>query len=211
MSHTINIKAVIDTICPWCFIGKRRLEKAIDKFSSNHSDVSFNVEWLPFQLYPHQDKTVDKVESYLQNFGETRFNEMVPYVTGVAAEEGIKLKYGGVKSNSFNSHRLLWWAKKFNKQDEVLNEIFHLYFEDNKDNGDLNELASAAEKAGLNKQSTLDFLKGDEGAKEVRELVKQSYARNIHGVPHFTVNEKYTVSGAQEPDSLVDLFESVLI
>ncbi|ORE06270.1 thioredoxin-like protein [Rhizopus microsporus var. microsporus] len=210
MSQTISIKATIDTVCPWCFIGKRRLDKAIQKMKEIHSNVSIQVQYLPFQLNPHQEGSVDKMESYNKKFGEERVKSMIPMVTKVAEGEGIHLKYGGVISNTFDSHRLVWWSQQFGKQSEVVEEICKLYFERNEDVGDHESLANAAERAGLSKDGTIEFIKSEQGVSEVKDLLRRNAFMDIHGVPHFTINDKYAVSGAQETDTLVNVFQHVL-
>lgn len=115
---------------------------------------------------------------------------MCPQVTSVANAEGIQLKFGGVISNTFDSHRLIWWAGQQGKQTEVVEKVFELYFEQNLDVSDRELLANAAEKAGLNKQEALEFINGDKGAVEVKELLKSNAFSEINGVPHYTINDK---------------------
>lgn len=210
MSQAIRIKAVIDTVCPWCFIGKRRIEKAIKQFNTIHPEVSFQLQWFPYQLDPTRTEPANKLETYYKKFGEARFKQMCPQVTSVANAEGIQLKFGGVISNTFDSHRLIWWAGQQGKQNEVVEKVFELYFEENLDVSDHELLANAAEKAGLNKQEALDFINGEKGAVEVKELLKSNAFSDINGVPHYTINDKYGVSGAQEPETLVRVFEQIL-
>ncbi|KAG1152500.1 hypothetical protein G6F37_000348 [Rhizopus arrhizus] len=209
MSQAIKIQAIIDTVCPWCFIGKRRLDKAIEKFKTVHSNVSIQVNYLPYEL-DSERKTVNKKESYIKKFGETRFNSMLPMITETAAGEGIDLKFGGVISNTFDSHRLIWWSNQFGKQADLVEEICKLYFERNEDLADHETLSNAAERAGLVKKQALDFIKSNEGISEVRSLLRQNVYYNVNGVPHYIINDKYSVSGAQEPDTLVEVFEQIL-
>ncbi|RCI03029.1 hypothetical protein CU098_011810 [Rhizopus stolonifer] len=210
MSQTIRIKAVVDTVCPWCFIGKRRMETAIKQLSATHPNVTFQLQWFPYQLDPTRTETSNKLETYHKKFGKERFNQMLPNVTAVAESEGIALKFGGVISNTLDSHRLIWWANQFGKQDQVVEKLFELYFELNQDLGDHQSLAIAAEKAGLDKQKTLEFLKSNEGASQVKELVRNNVFNQIDGVPHYTINDKYGISGAQEASTLVRAFEQIL-
>jgi predicted DsbA family dithiol-disulfide isomerase len=175
-----------------CFIGKRRMEKAIKQFSTTHPDVNFQLQFLPYQLDPTRTEPANKLETYYKKFGEARFKQMMPQVTSVAAGEGIQLAFGGVLSNTFDSHRLIWWSKKFDKQNEVAEQVMHLYFEENKDVSDHENLAIAAEKAGLNKQEALDFINGEDGASEVKALLRDNNLgeSRIDGVPHYTINDK---------------------
>lgn len=155
-----------------------------------NSNVSIQVQYLPFQLNPYQEGSVDKMESYNKKFGEDRVKSMIPMVTKVAEGEGIHLKYGGVISNTFDSHRLVWWSQQFGKQSEVVEEICKLYFERNEDVGDHESLANAAERAGLSKESTIEFIKSEQGVSEVKDMLRRNAFMDIHGVPHFTINDK---------------------
>ncbi|KAI9269895.1 DSBA-like thioredoxin domain-containing protein [Sporodiniella umbellata] len=134
---------------------------------------------------------------------------MVPMITNTAAAEDINLKFGGVISNTFDSHRLIWWSSQHGKQAELVEEICKLYFERNEDLADHEHLAVAAEKAGLAKAQALEFIKSDQGVSEVRELLKQNVFRDVSGVPHYIINDKYSISGAQEPDTLVRAFTQI--
>ncbi|CAO3684626.1 unnamed protein product [Rhizopus stolonifer] len=210
MSRVIKIQAVIDTVCPWCFIGKRRLDKAVDAFKAANSDVSFQVSYLPFELDSQRENQLNKEASYKKKFGEERFNAMLPSITKTAAGEGINLKFGGVISRTFDSHRLIWWSNQYGKQAELVEEICKLYFERNEDVADHEALANAAENAGLVKTQALEFIKSDQGISEVRDLLRQNAFRDINGVPHYIINDKYSVSGAQESDTLVKVFSQIL-
>lgn len=175
-----------------CFIGKRRLEKAIKVFKQTHPDVAFEIEYLPYQLDPNIKSPKNKLESYMRKYGEEQTTQnMIPKMTKIANEEGIKLTYKGVIANTFDSHRLLYYAKTLNKQDEVLEQIMKLYFEQARDISDHEELAIAAEKAGLLKPETLAFLKGDEGTKQVKENLRLNRIKGVHGVPHYLFNNRW--------------------
>jgi predicted DsbA family dithiol-disulfide isomerase len=166
------------------------MEKAIKQFSTSHPDISFKLQWLPYQLDPSRVEPANKLETYYKKFGEARFKQMCPQVTSVAESEGIHLKFGGVISNTFDSHRLIWWAGQKGKQDEFVEKVFELYFEQNEDVSDRELLASAAEKAGLDKKEALEFINSDQGAAEVKELLKSNLFNEINGVPHYTINDK---------------------
>ncbi|KAI7887892.1 thioredoxin-like protein [Mucor mucedo] len=210
MSKIISIKAVVDTVCPWCFIGKRRLEKAVGQVKQNHPEVQFQIKWLPFQLQPDFGEPEPKLQFYNKRFGEAKFTQRRPIITAAANSEGIDIKFTGVYANTFNSHRLIWWADQFGKQDQTVEEVMKLYFEINGNLADPEQLASAAEKAGLDKQKALEFLQSQQGVAEVKNLILQNALGQVSGVPHFTINNKYVVSGAQEPETLAAAFEEIL-
>lgn len=173
-----------------CFIGKRRLEKALTQVKENHPDVSVQVKWLPYQLQPGFGAPESKLEFYYKKFGEQSFKQRLPSITATANSEGIDLKFGGVVANSFDSQRLVWWADHLGKQDQVVEQVMKLYFEINGNISDLEELADAAEKAGLDKQKALEFLKSQQGVAEVNQLLSKNIEGQIDGVPNFTINDK---------------------
>lgn len=183
----------------------------MNQFKNTHPDVNFQVTYSPYQLNPQIKEPKDKTQHYISKFGEARFKVMNPQVTATAAAEGIKLKFGGVTSNTFDSHRLIWWANQFHKQDQVVEKIMELYFEKNEDLSDHENLATCAEQAGLDKEKALALLNSDEGVSEVKELIRQNVvSEQISGVPYYIINDKYGVSGAQEPETLVNVFEQVI-
>lgn len=147
----LKIDVISDTVCPWCFIGKRRLEKAMNQFMATHSNVTFDVEWHPFQLAPTMSKTKPKMEHYIRKFGQERAQAMVPYMKSVGEPEGISFSYGGVIANTLDSHRLIHWSRQFGCQNQVVEELFKDYFEREQNIGDASVLAAAAERAGLDK------------------------------------------------------------
>jgi predicted DsbA family dithiol-disulfide isomerase len=171
-------------------VGKRRLEKAISSFNTTNPDVLFKVQWLPYQLDPTRTDTVNKLEHYRKKFGKERVETMIPQMTITAKEEGIDMSYGGVISNTLDSHRLLWWANTLDKQNEVLEQVMKLYFEQEKDIGDREELATAAEKAGLNKSEVLDFFNSSKGVSEVKSLLSENTQMGITGVPFYILQDK---------------------
>ncbi|KAI7901426.1 thioredoxin-like protein [Cokeromyces recurvatus] len=210
-AQVIHIKAIIDTVCPWCFIGKRRMEKAIHEFQLKNPNVTFYLHWLPYQLDPNRTQSTIKLETYRRKFGKDEFDQQIaPKVISAAESVDIKLAFGGVISNTFDSHRLIWWSKQFDKQNDMVERIFELYFEQNLDLSNHELLAAAAEKAGLVKEKAFEFLQSDEGTKEVKELLQLNAFNQVNGVPHYIINDKYGVSGAQEPATLIHVFERII-
>ncbi|CDH54583.1 dsba oxidoreductase [Lichtheimia corymbifera JMRC:FSU:9682] len=208
----LKIDVISDTICPWCFIGKRRLEKAMRQFTSTHPNVSFDVEWHPFQLSPTMSKTnpKPKMEHYIRKFGEERANAMVPYIKSVGEPEGISFSYGGVMANTLDSHRLIHWSRQFGCQNQVVEELFRDYFEREQNIGDASVLAAAAERAGIDKNKALSYLKSDQDVDSVRAAVEENRINSMGGVPNYKIQHKFTFPGAQEPASFVAFFEKAL-
>ncbi|KAG2177884.1 hypothetical protein INT43_003131 [Umbelopsis isabellina] len=208
MSSTIKIDIVSDTICPWCFVGKRRLEKAIKNYQTVNPGAKFDINWYPFELDPTLTREpVSKVERYASKFGAARSKQIIEHMKSIGKEEGINFDYGGVTASTIDSHRLVEWAKEQGKQDEVIEELFKLYFEETGNIGDLEQLAGVAERIGLSKENALEYLKSDKGVKSVKEKIYKSQVEGINGVPNFTIQDKYTFSGAQPPEAFFNVFQ----
>eukprot|EP00002_Diphylleia_rotans_P032990 TRINITY_DN6981_c0_g1_i1.p1 TRINITY_DN6981_c0_g1~~TRINITY_DN6981_c0_g1_i1.p1 ORF type:complete len:213 (+),score=45.44 TRINITY_DN6981_c0_g1_i1:55-693(+) len=199
----IRIEIISDTVCPWCYVGKRRLEKAISSYSKTQQ-VDFQVEWHPFMLDPTLPKSgVDKRQRYVDKFGAQRVEMILPSMTQTGVEEGINFKWGGKVGNTFDSHRAIEWAKKFNKQNELVEILFRKYFEEEQNIGDIEVLVSAANELGLS--GAREFLESPELSQEVAESVRKN--RNVGGVPYFRVNQKFSMSGAQPADLWHQIFD----
>ncbi|CAM0141309.1 unnamed protein product [Umbelopsis sp. WA50703] len=208
MATTIKVDIVSDTICPWCFVGKRRLETAIKNYQTTNPGAKFDINWYPFELDPTLSREpVSKRERYASKFGEARSKQIIEHMKNIGKEEGIEFDYGGVVASTIDSHRLVEWAKEKGKQQEVIEELFKLYFEETGNIGDLEQLAAVAGRIGLSKEEALEYLRSDKGEKSVKEQIYKSQLAGIHGVPNFTIQDKYTLSGAQPPEAFVNVFE----
>ncbi|RUP43716.1 hypothetical protein BC936DRAFT_136821 [Jimgerdemannia flammicorona] len=210
-SKVVTIDIVSDTICPWCFVGKRRLETAIAQAIKAHPGTKFETVWHPYELDPTLPKeSVDKHANYVKKFGEERMKQMLPYMENIGKAENISFNFGGRVGNTTDSHRLVWWATKQGKQDEMVEELFRHYFEQERDVADVETLAEIARKVGLDRNATLAFLQSDEGRAEVKAEIYRNMGKSISGVPHFMIDKRYTLSGAQPPETFVELFDEIL-
>ncbi|KAI7869339.1 DSBA-like thioredoxin domain-containing protein [Spinellus fusiger] len=209
-NRIIQISAVIDFICPWCFIGKRRMEKAIHQIKSVYPNVEFNVTWHPYQIIPDMSREPQsKLPYIISRFGEKRTAEMVPYMQQVGQKEGIHFSYDGVVADTLDAQRLLHWSHQFGKQNEVVEEIFKDYSETKACISDSDVLVSIAERVGLDKTKALHYLKSEEDFNYIRNEIKK-HSQGIFGVPNFVIQDKYTLSGAQESHVFSQLFEEIL-
>jgi predicted DsbA family dithiol-disulfide isomerase len=194
----IKIEIVSDVVCPWCYICKRRLERAIHSLSG---EIDFEIIYLPFELNPSLPEAgVDQKEYLVQKFGgEDRYRQITRHVTKVAAEEGLTFNFDKQKiaPNTREAHRLLWFARQFNRQPQLKEALMKAYFEDGTDLSKKENLISLALSCGLESRRTTAFLNSNEGMKEVIELGNQNYARGISGVPYYIINDRYGISGAQ--------------
>lgn len=174
--------------------------------------VEAEIEWLPFFLAPDLPKEgKNKLEHYNRKFGKDRVERMIPYMKEVGKKDGINFSYGGNVGNTFDSHRLITWAKKFGKQDEVVEELFKRYFEQEKNLGDLDVLIDAAKDAGLDVAAATEMLKGDGERDAVLSDVRMAHSDyGVTGVPFFIFDNKFAFSGAQEPDTIVNVIRQVV-
>ena len=202
----IYVDIVSDTICPWCYIGKRRFERALEQ--SGRSDVA--LSWRPFQLNPDMPPEGMTRDDYVRaKFGGgDRPRQIYQAIAESGREAGIEFNFSRIRRtpNTVLSHRLIHWSAKNERQDELVGELFKAYFEDGLDVGDLDTLVECARRSGLDAPTARRYLMGDEGRQEV--VASDVYARRlgINGVPCFIVNRKYAVSGAQPPSAFVEVF-----
>jgi predicted DsbA family dithiol-disulfide isomerase len=197
-------------ILAWCYVGKRRLEKALSQIDT--SNVNVSISWYPFEL-DHglpSDGSLLKMDRYKQKFGETRVKQMLPQMMETGKQEGIQFSYGGNIGSTFDSHRLLYYAKQQEngekKQNDVINILFKNYFEQEQDLSDHQVLIKAAEQVGFNSNEIKQFLQSDQYKKEVQQEINQSQQEGISGVPHFRINDKIELSGAQDPQQFIQAF-----
>ncbi|OSS49204.1 hypothetical protein B5807_05404 [Epicoccum nigrum] len=206
-----NINIVSDTICPWCYVGKKRLEKGIAAYKQKHpeSNDTFSTQWFPFYLNPDSGKSLDKREAYVKKFGEERTNTINQMLAKVGQDEGISFKFGGKTGNTRDSHRLvqLGKTKSPQMQTRVVEELFNAYFENEKDITTHEILIEAGTKAGLEEKEIKEWLDSGKGGEEVDKEVMDARLQNISGVPNFTINDRFEIGGAQEPAAFVQLFE----
>jgi predicted DsbA family dithiol-disulfide isomerase len=206
----IKIDVVSDVVCPWCYIGKRRLEKAIDQLSD---DYEFEVEYLPFELNPDAAiEGVNQKEYLTKKFGgEARYNQITNHVTATAAGEGLKFDFAkqSVSPNTHDAHRIIFLAKAEGKQQEVKEAFMKAYFEQGIDLSKKENLISVAASTGLDDKKIISWLESNEGLAEVELAQQMNYQRGISGVPFYIVNNKYGVSGAQPTDAFVKILTQV--
>ncbi|KAF1931516.1 thioredoxin-like protein [Didymella exigua CBS 183.55] len=206
-----NINIVSDTICPWCYVGKKRLEKGITAYKQKYpdSDDTFSTQWYPFYLNPDAGKSLDKQEMYIKKFGQERTATINQMLAKVGQDEGINFKFGGKTGNTRDSHRLVQLGKtKGSKmQTRVVEELFAAYFENEKDITTQEILIESGVKAGLEEEEIKDWLDSGKGGAEVDKEVQDAREQNISGVPNFIINDRFEIGGAQEPAAFVQLFE----
>lgn len=205
----ITIDVFSDPICPWCFIGKKRLEEALE----SRPDIPVTLRWRAFQLNPDMPRAGMDRQAYLSaKFGGAdRASEIYGHIGRVGDEVGIDFQFDRIPRtpSTLKAHRLIRFAQRpeHEKADAVVAAMFQAYFMDGKDIGNDAELLDIAERAGLDRATTQAYLDSDEDEAEVQ--AEDVFARRlgIGGVPCFVVDGKYAVSGAQEPEAFLPLLD----
>ncbi|MBN9535229.1 MAG: DsbA family oxidoreductase [Alphaproteobacteria bacterium] len=203
-----RIDVISDAICPWCYIGKRHLERALDILAEHHCKIT--VAWHPFQLNPDMPAEGVEREKYrLAKFGSAeRSRQIDQRLTEAAATVGLEFHLDRIirTPNTVNAHRLIRFAGQKGVQDAVVEELFDGYFCKGADIGDSKILADLGAEAGLDRPEVLAMLAGDEGRKEV--LAGDQMARNagIQGVPSFALQGHVLFSGAVPAEEMAKSF-----
>ena len=202
----MQIDIYSDIVCPWCYVGKRRLERAL---TSVGSDV--HVTWRPFQLNPTMPLDGMDRTTYLKaKFGSLEaFGQMKEQLLAAGADEQIPFAFEKIQRtpNTFAAHRLVWYAARRGKQDEVVEGLFRAYFLGGQDIGEMKTLTHAAAEAGLSWTETEGFLASDKGVVEVKGEEAAGRRLGIRGVPYFVLNGSIAISGAQSPDIFVSAIQ----
>ncbi|XP_054800994.1 uncharacterized protein LOC129305099 isoform X2 [Prosopis cineraria] len=198
----VKIDISADTVCPWCFFGKRNLDKAID---SSKDRYNFEIKWHPYQLNPAAPKEgVDKREYYRGKFG-SQSEQMEARMSEVFGSVGLQYNMSGLTGNTLDSHRLIYFAglQGSDKQHHLVEELGLGYFTQGKHIGDHNFLLECAEKVGL--EGAAEFLREpNNGLREVQDELNRG---NVRGVPYYVINGSRKIDGAQPPEVFVKAFE----
>jgi predicted DsbA family dithiol-disulfide isomerase len=207
---TIKIDVVSDVVCPWCYIGKRRLEKAMTVLSDEYN---FEVEYHPFELNPDMPVAGRNQKEYLaQKFGgEDRYNQITGHTTQTAAGEGLDFHFERqLKSpNTRKAHALVQLAKVKGKSLTVIESLFKAYFTDGVDLTNDTNLVAIAVEAGLERQEVEGFLADEAAVKHVALQEQEVQKLGISGVPFYIINSKYGVSGAQASETFMNAFRQI--
>lgn len=210
MKPVLKIDIVSDVVCPWCYIGKRRIEKAM---ATLHDEFDFDVNYLPFELNPQTPKEGFELKEYLVSKfgGEEKYNRLVTHITQVAAEEGLEFDFDKqrVSPNTKDAHRVIWLAKKEGKQLAVKEALLKAYFEQGVDLTKKENITTIASAVGLDATRVASFLDSPEGLQEVNQLEEINYQRGVTGVPFYIINNKYGISGAQSPEVFVQALKEI--
>ncbi|XP_031489771.1 uncharacterized protein LOC116257298 isoform X2 [Nymphaea colorata] len=203
----IRVDIVSDTVCPWCFVGKKNLEKAMN---ASKDLYAFEVQWHPYLLNPSAPKEgVTKIEYYKMKFGEEQSKQILSRMTKVFQGLGFDYDTSGLTGSTLDSHRLIEFAghQGLDKQNMLVETLFLSYFCEGKFIGDRQVLLEAANKVGITGAEEL-LNDPNKGLAEVEEEVRKN-STFVRGVPHFTINGKHKLSGAQPPEVFLNAFQAV--
>ncbi|WP_170449849.1 DsbA family oxidoreductase [Ruegeria arenilitoris] len=200
MTQTVKLDILSDPICPWCYIGKTNLDKAL----ASVPDHPFVIEWHPFQLNPDMPEGgMDRREYLERKFGgkEGAVRAYAPVVEH-AEKAGLNIDFEAMKRtpNTLDAHRLIHWAGIEGKQNQVVDALFNAYFVQGRDIGDHEVLADIADSVGMDAAVVLKLLKSDADRDDIRQRDTHSREMGVNSVPTFIVANQHAVPGAQPPE-----------
>lgn len=211
MENKLKIQIWSDIMCPYCYIGKRRIEAALEQFKHKNA---VEIEWKSFQLDANfvASEGDNLTEHLAEKYGKDKkwAQEMMDNMTQNAKTAGLDFHFEkAVMANSFDAHRLLHLAKKFQLGNELKELLFKAYLTDGKNIGDLATLKQLGIQAGLDAAAIDDVLQSDAYATNVKQDIEMAQNIGVQGVPFFVLDNKYAISGAQHVDTFVQTIEKV--
>lgn len=197
----VRLDIISDPICPWCYVGKANLDKALAD-DPNHP---FTIEWHPFQLNPDMPLEGMDRRAYLEGKFGGKDGAVKAYAPLVQAAEdaGVTLNLEDIKTtpNTINAHRLIHWAGLEGRQQAVVSALFKAYFVEGRDIGDTDVLADISDSVGMDAAVTRRLLADDQDVSDIQERDKHSRKMGVTGVPCFVVAGQHAVPGAQPPET----------
>ncbi|GAA1322819.1 DsbA family oxidoreductase [Leucobacter albus] len=215
MSNTIRIDIWSDIACPWCYLGANRFRSAVAQFQAANPEVEFEIEGHSYELAPDTPLNFDgsEVDFLVKHKGMPReqVEDMLGQMTAMASAEGITFDFDRVAhTNTQAAHRVLHLAKQQGIYDEVLARLFKAYFEEGVNVSDPEQVGAVLDEVGLNPEEVHDAFEDESFGEAVDQDITRARMLGVTGVPFYLINEKYGVSGAQQPEMFVSAFEQVL-
>ena len=206
----MEIDIIFDTVCPWCYIGKRRLEMAL----SLRPQIKVKPTWRPFLLNPEMPpEGIDRTAYLVKKFGsESRVRRIYGAIgeAGLSVEIDFSFERIGKTPNSVDSHRLVRFAHERGLASEVVETLFVEFFINGRDIGDLRVLTEIGAANGLGAKEVEAYLHTDADVGTIHDENVRAHRLGINGVPSFAFNEKFVISGAQEPQVLARMLDAAL-
>ena len=198
----VSIKVTSDFLCPWCRIADARLSKVIETLPD---EVEVEVNWLPFELNPGMPFSgMDRKDYRSAKFGSWDYSQKLDAQTEQSASgDGVTFNYAAIKRvpNTLAAHRLVWFTPEGPARTKLVERLFHAYFQDGRDIGDMHILADIAAENGMHRETALQFLRSDVGEEEVIQLEDLARKRRINSVPSFDIDGNQ-ITGAVSREEL---------
>ena len=208
MAERFTIDVVSDVICPWCFLGKRRLDVALAAM-----DKDVFIRWRPYMLDPTiPPQGLDREQYMLNKFGAERLKTIHDPLIEAGKEIGVPYNFDLITRtpNSLDAHRLIRWAHTVERQTEMVERLFMAYWSEGKDVGDRDVLAQCAGEAGINAQQIRELLDTTQDVEETNAEIQHATNIGVTGVPTFILGQSYALVGAQSPEVLADAINRVV-
>lgn len=208
MTTSLHIDVVSDIVCPWCFIGKRKLEQALTELGSTEPSLAVATRWHPFELNPDLPTEGIARASYVERKfgGRERAEQVYRRVQSAGEAVGVALRFDRIERqpNTFDAHRLIAWAQRQGDATAIVERLFQAFFLEGRRIGERDELARLAEECGLSAPDAYGMLESDALRNEVENESREALNVGIQGVPFFIFNGRIAVSGAQDPVTLLE-------
>jgi len=206
----VVIDVVSDVVCPWCYLGKHRLEAAL----ALRPDVETEIHWRPYFLDPRVTREgMARVDYLSRKFGsDERIRPAHERLSRLGREEGIEFHFERItwQPNTLDAHRLIGWAEETGRAGAIVEKIFSLFFAEGADLSKRETLLLAAQAGGLDLESVRRDLAGERDVAAVEKAATSAAERGISGVPFFIFNNRFAVAGAQPPDMLAEAMDKTL-
>jgi predicted DsbA family dithiol-disulfide isomerase len=209
MRTVIEVEIWSDVVCPWCYIGKRRFERAVESVAA---EIEVRATYRPYQLDPTASpgRSSPVVEAYARKFGgPERAAQIIQHVTSTAANEGLEFRMDrALRANTLLAHRLLWLSEATGQQHQLKERLLQAYFHDGLDIGDPEVLAECAGEIGFDSARVAAFLDSEDGRDQVEALIASAREREITAVPTYVFagppnSPDWMIPGAQDTDTFV--------
>ncbi len=210
----IQIDIVSDVVCPWCFIGKHRLEAALQLLRVERPDVAPRIRWLPYFLNPDTPEEGEPYRPFLEKKfgGPEKLAQIQAHVAEAGRTAGIEFAFERIelRANTLRAHRLIRRVQKTGDAGVLVERLFAAHFLNGENIGDAGVLARIAGECGDDEAAALAYLLSEEDAAEVRAQAERGQRMGISGVPFFIFNGRYGIGGAQPPEVLLDALRQSL-
>ncbi len=201
------MEVVHDLVCPWCYLGTRRLLRTLRR----RPDLQFDLTWRPFLLNPDMPRAgMARADYVSRKFGgEDRARRLYASIAEIGLAEGLQFRFERIRRtpSSVDAHRLVRLAARYGRASETVEALFAAHFSDGRDLGDLRVLTAVAASCGLDGEGTRQFLLGEEEADAIQSENLRAHRLGINGVPCFVVAGRHAIAGAQEPEVIGRLID----